>query len=141
MKPQKLKSDASPWLIMGTILNNKVPTEEQIKTINSFFFCRWMSNERKTIPIAAMINRYYNIPILAQYKFANVYVQRSEASRIKYIDYSKIKVPEMKQKILNNIQKYYNVSEQIAEEYFKMMMQNPSELDRLMDMYEHGLQK
>lgn len=135
----KLKSDASPWLIMGTILNNKIPTKEQIKTINSFFFCRWMSNERKTMPIAATINRYYNIPILVQYKFANIYVQRSQESRIKYIDYSKEKTSEMKQKILGNIQKYYKVSEQCSEEYFRMM--NNDELDRLMDMYEVGLQK
>jgi len=135
----KLKSDASPWLIMGTILNANVPSAEQIETINSFFFCRWMSNERKTVPIAAIINRYYNTPIQQQYRFADIYVKQSDASRIKYINFQKEKGSEMKQKILGNIQRYYNVSEQMSEQYFDMM--RDKERDDLYDMYDVGLKK
>lgn len=136
---QKLKPDASPWLVMGTVLNGKVPTEEQIKSINSFFFCRWLSNERKTVPIAAIINRYYNMPVPMQYKFAKVQIQNSDARRIKYIDYSKVKIPEMLQKLLDNIKRYYKVSEETAKEYFELM--SDKERDRLMEMYDHGIQK
>ncbi len=127
----------SPYKIQASILSKEMPSKAQVNTINPFFFVRWMSGNRFSIPIAAELNRYYNIPMHVQYIFSNDYVELTGMrDKVQFIGINKEKKNEDYQKLLDNIQKRYKVSEQESEEYFKLM--DDKERDKLYNMYDTG---
>ena len=131
----------TPYQVQASILNPKIkPTKEQQQTINSFFFTRWLSANRFTVPIAGVINRFYNIPVEIQFRFAQDYSDLvGLPGKVKFIGIPKEKKHEDYQKLLNNIMKYYKINENHAEEYFKLLPDH--ERDRMFKMYDVGLQK
>ena len=134
-------TNPTPYAVMTSILKkNENPTKEQAQTLNTFFFVRWLSNNRFTTPIAHVLNTYYNIPPEVQLRFADDYAELTGLrNKVKFIGFNKEKVsPEMK-KILENISRKYKVSETTAQEYFDLM--DNAERDRLYTMYDEGIQK
>jgi hypothetical protein len=128
------------WKVQSSLLQNQMPSYEQASSVSSFFMCRWLSNNKVSIPIAAVINRDYNTPEAVQYLFANDYIElTSMRKKVKFISFSKDKINPMMKKILDNIQRYYNVNQNQSVEYFNLM--NDEQKDRLMDMYNEGIQK
>lgn len=134
-------NEETPYQIMTSILKkHKNPTKEQAKKINSFFFCRWLSNNRHTTPISCILNRYYDIPNDVQLMFANDYIELTGLrNKVSFIGVNKEKMHPDLQKLLNNIKRYYKINDQQAEEYFKLMDNN--ERNRLFNMYNEGIQK
>lgn len=133
--------EPTPYIIMTSILReNDNPTKEQAQKINTFFFVRWLSNNRFTTPIAHVLNTYYDIPPEVQLTFANDYAELTGLrNKVKFIGSNKeTQSPEMK-KLLDNISRRYKVNEVQAQEYFKLM--SNEERDRLYHMYDEGIQK
>ena len=133
-----MREDSTPYQIMSSILKpQQKPTKEQTKKINTFFFCRWLSNNKLTTPIAHILNTYYNIPTEVQFRFAQDYSDLENLpGKIKFIGNSKEKHPKEMEKLLNNIKRRYKVNDQQALEYFNLM--NNEERDRLYCMYDEG---
>ena len=128
------------WKVQSSLLQKQMPSYEQAASVSSFFMCRWLSNNKVSIPIAAVINRDYNVPEAVQYIFANDYIELTQMrQKVKFISFSKDKMNPMMKKILDNISRFYNVSEPQAVEYFNLM--DDASRDRMMDMYNEGIQK
>jgi len=107
----------SPYKIMTSVLTSYSPTDEEKKSINSFFLCRWLSNSPRAIFISSIINRYYKeIPPSIQYDFVKDTLSRDG---IKYIKYSKKE--QAPEKTIENISKFYKVSIVDAKSYFDLM--------------------
>lgn len=110
----------SPYKVMTSVLGNFSPTKEEKSSINSFFFCRWLSNHPRSIFISNVVNRYYNeIPTNIQYDFVKNTLQKDG---IKYIKYNK-KEEEPIQTI-QNISRFYKISLSTAKDYFALMDDN-----------------
>lgn len=131
----------TPYQIMTSILKaNDNPDKEEAQKINTFFFARWLSNNRFTTPIAHVLNRFYNIPPEVQLRFANDYAELTGLrNKVKFIGFSKEKKDENLQKLLDNISRYYKINEVQAEEYFDLM--DNDERNRLFNMYNEGMVK
>ena len=126
---------------MTSILKPNVnPSKEDIKRINSYFFCTWLSNNKFTLKIAEVLNLYYKIPVYAQFRFADDYAKLTGmANRIKFIGFNKKQsIPEI-EKTLDNIQRYYKVNRSVAEEYFNLMPDE--EKTKFYKMYNEGIEK
>ncbi len=127
----------TPFKVMTSLLNNDIPTEAEKETMNSFFLCRWLSNNKHTLQMANIINIYYNVPIKIQYKFCEDYIfLTSMKNKVKFISFSKETQNKDYQKLLENIQKKYNVNEIQAQEYFGLMDNNTR--DKIYNMYDVG---
>lgn len=92
------------------------PSEEEIKTINSFFLIRYISNDPSTIYIANVLNCSKNIPVNAQYKF----VRNSTMDRVSFVNYPK-KEKTSTTKELKLVMQYYKCNESTAKEYIKIL--------------------
>ncbi len=131
---------STAWKVQSSVLQDQMPSYEQAGGMNSFFFARWLSNNPVSLPIAAVINRDYQVPEAVQYLFANDYIELTNMrKKVKFISFGKDKKHPDYQKILDNISRYYNISEPQAVEYFNLMDDN--QRDRLMAMYLEGLMK
>jgi hypothetical protein len=118
---------------LGTLFNNQEPTEEEISKIPSFIMVKWLSGNKNTVLEANTININYNIPIGLQYR----YLKSKYPKRRTYIPYpKKQKLPPEYSKLLSNIQKYYEVNESTAEEYFQLM--DNEQKDYLFSIYDEG---
>lgn len=130
----------TPYIIMTSILKKDTPSKEELQGINTFFFTRWLSNNRFTMPIARTLNLYYNIPAEVQYIFANDYVELTNMrTKVKFIGLQKDKIDPDVQKTLDNISRRYKVNEVQAQEYMNLM--DDKERNRLKNLYNTGLQK
>jgi hypothetical protein len=67
--------------LTGVLDKNKNPSNEEIKKIPSFIFCKWLGNDYRTIFMGNDINRYDKIPITNQYEM----VKSKFAGKIKNI--------------------------------------------------------
>lgn len=108
----------TPYSIMKSAVDKSFePTEEELKTVNSFFLTRYVSNDPSTIYIANILNcNVKNIPIEAQYKF----IRNSTMEKVAFINYPK-KERIISDKELKIIMLHYNCNENIAKEYVKIM--------------------
>lgn len=141
-----MRKPLTSWQVMSSILKPNIkPTVEEIKTINSFFFCRYLGSNKHSVPIAGALNRIYNIPIEAQFIFAQDYSDLVDLPRfVKFINYQKEKVSPDMEKILSNIEKKYKISREHAQTYFDLMLltdEGKQQLSIIMEMYDVGLQK
>jgi hypothetical protein len=129
----------TPYQTQASILKPFMPKKEEIEKINTFFFCRWLSNNRFTVPIAGILNKYYNIPIYVQYIFANDYVELVQMrNKVKFIGIQK-EYRSVNEDILKNIKRYYKINDEEAQEYCKLM--NEKEKNRFLNMYNEGMIK
>ncbi len=129
----------SPYIIMTSILKEANPSKEELQNINTFFFTRWLSNNRYTMPIAFELNLHYNIPPEVQYLFANDYVELTNMrKKVKFIGQQKEKMHPDLQKLLDNISRRYNINENSAYDYLKLM--DEDERIKTYNMYEEGVQ-
>ncbi|MHB8097966.1 MAG: hypothetical protein ACYDD5_00040 [Sulfuricurvum sp.] len=93
-----------------------MPTPEEIKTINSFFLIRYISNDPSSIYIANMLNCNYSIPIEAQYNF----VRHSTLNKVSFINYPK-KEKLISDKDLKIIMRHFKINEIVAKDYIKIL--------------------
>jgi hypothetical protein len=120
---------------MTTLLNTQKPSKEEIEKIPSYIMLRWLSNNQHTVIPANMMNINHHLPIYNQYIFLDDYFNLSKIkNKIKYIKYNKTQ--ENENKIVNNIMNYYNINQQLAEKYFKMLPEK--ERKHFEEMYNEG---
>lgn len=114
---------------MTSILSDYKPHYDEKMTINSFFLCRWLSNNPSAIFVGNIINRYYNeIPLDRQYDMSKQILR----GKIRYIQFPK--KTKNSEKIIDNICRYYKVSENTAWEYWNLM--NKEEKEKMEIMYD-----
>lgn len=114
--------------MIGCLDPKKNPSEEDIKKIPSYIFCRWLSGNRASIQAANMFNLYSDIPIENQY---NV-IKNAFAGKIKYIPYPK-SVDEEKAKSIEYLIDYFKISEEKAKEYLTFISKD--ELNFIVKIY------
>ncbi len=114
--------------IMTSVLTNYQPTPEEKRTINSFFLCRWLSNNPRSIFIGNAINRYYiELPLIQQYDIAKFML----SGKIKYIQFPKKE--KNKNKTIDNISRFYKISIETALDYYELM--TDEEKDEMTEIY------
>ena len=115
---------------------SKFPNEDKIQKINSFVMVKWLSNNPKTVIAANAINLNDKIPIQNQFRFLDDYFTLNGTKKQKpYVPWTKKQnVPDVLQKLLDNIQRFYKVNPDTAREYFELM--DNDQRDRLYNMYE-----
>jgi len=118
----------SPYQVMTSVLSNYQPSPEEKLTVNSFFLCRYLSNNPMAIHIGNAFNRYYSlIPVNIQYDMAKQLLK----GKIKFIQFpKKIKNDDV---IITNISKYYKVNLDTAREYIAFM--DNTERERMKNIY------
>jgi hypothetical protein len=89
-------------------------TDEDASKVSDFVLCRWLSGDKRTLPIAQMLNFYYNIPV----KYKLEVIQKMVNGRIKFIPYPKSKKSE---EDYDSIAKYFNISIQKAKMYSEFL--------------------
>ena len=139
LEPAKPKGMSS-WQVMSSVYKPNIkPSEEDISKINSYFFCSYLSQDNNSLPIAQMLNKYYNIPVPIQYRYARDYADMTQmAKKIKFIQFSKKKIPAEMTKILENISKKYNINNEAAMEYFQLMDNEQRQI--IYNIYDVGIQ-
>lgn len=120
-----------PYEVMTSILKSYNPTYAEKMTINSFFMCRYLSNNPQSVFVGNMINRYYNeIPLDKQYDIAKQLLK----GKIKFIQPQKKE--KLDSKLLENISRFYNVNLECAIEYLELMeTEQIEEFKTLYDSY------
>lgn len=129
----------SPWKIMNSIAKKDfIPNKEEINSINSFWLCKWLSNDLRNIIVAEMINtNYKNITNNSQYWFSRACVKYVPFIRKK--EKSKIEFKNNREEMLFKcIKIHYSLSNDRDKEaltYLDMMSEN--EKNRILKMYSH----
>jgi len=118
----------SPYQVMTSILTNYNPTHEEKLSMNSFFACRYLSNNPMSIFLANAYNRYSVIPVDIQYDVAKQLLR----GKIKFIQFPK--KSKDTNDVLANISRFYKVSEDVALEYYNLMTDEVKEEFR--DLYK-----
>jgi len=106
------------YQVMTSVLKPKIkPSEEEIKRINQFFFCRFLSSDKRSVQIASFFNVYYKeLPIVIQYNIA----KQAISGRISWINFSG-KEKAITDKVTLNLSRFYNLSINDAIEYEKLL--------------------
>jgi len=112
----------------GVLDKKKTPTDEEIKKIPSFIFCRWLSGNPHAIFAANQINYYYDIPIENQYKM----IKEVFAGKIRYIPYPKSETSQT-EKSVEYLADYFKLSLEKAREYLEFI--DKDELNNIVTMY------
>ena len=108
--------EKSAYQIMVSILNNYKPSKEEKFKVNSFFFCRYLSGSPGSVFVGNFINRYYNeVPQDIQYDFAKQLLK----GKITFIQSTK--KDKNNDNVLENIKRYYKISQQYAIQYLELM--------------------
>lgn len=113
----------------GCLDPKKNPTDEEIKKIPSYIFCRWLSGNPYTIFAANQINMNDSIPIENQYHM----VKAAFAGKIKYIPYPK-NITEESMKHIGYLCEHFKISEEKAKEYMQLI--DKKELQDIIQMYD-----
>lgn len=116
---------------MTSVLDPKSKvSEDEIKKIPPFLFCRWLSGNPYTIGAANQINLLYNIPIENQYEM----IKSAFAGKIKFIPYPKNESFENPIEV-QYLSDYFKISDEKAKEYLEFI--SDEELQSIVKMYEH----
>jgi len=130
----------SSWAVMSSVFKNVKPTESEIANINSFFFARYLSNNIHTLPIAVLLNKWYNLPVPMQYRFAKDYSDLvGMAHKVKFISTPRDKKSPDLEQLINNTKRKYKVSHDIAIDYLKLM--TSPQRKEIFELYDEGIQK
>ena len=129
MQENEPKEKRNSYQVMTSILKKDfIPTEEEIKSLNSWMITRWLSNHPYGIEIANYINNNHNMPLHAQYWLA-----RNKVFGIKYIPYPKKESD--KNEVYEIFSNHYNCRLEIAKEMVSRLPQ--SEIDKIVNMYKN----
>lgn len=114
----------------GVLDLKKNPSDEEIKKIQSFIFCRWLSGNQFTIQAANMINQYACIPIENQYKM----IKTAFGGKIKFIPYPKsLKGDDSKN--IEYLSKYFKISIREAKMYLEFI--SKEEMKKIINLYNN----
>lgn len=117
------------YQVMTNILKKEfTPTEEEIRSINSFMMTRWLSNHPGTIAVANYINNNHTMDIVQQYELAY-----GNVHGIKYI--ANRTASKEDDEVLDIISEHYQIRYELAKEYLKMMPKE--EVDKLVGIYKN----
>lgn len=108
---------------------NKTPSNEDIKKIQSFIFCKWLAGDHRTIFDANTFNLYNKIPIENQYYS----IKNKYAGKIRNIKYVKSEKDDVDEKTISNLCKHYKISVEKAKDYLMFISDN--ELKYLKELY------
>lgn len=126
---ENIPKPPSPYEIMrSSVKKDFVPTEEQIKSINSFIMCRWLSNHPLGLELANYINTNYDMSIINQYWLVRW------MKGIQYIAY--VKKEEEINSDIELLMKYYNCNANLANRYLKII--SKEQLEDIRKMYRTG---
>lgn len=104
-------------LMTGCIKSgNKIPTEEELKKLPSFMFCKWLSGERKMVNTANLFNNFSDIPIRSQY----IMVQQQFQNKIGFVKYPK-KMKEDTSKKIEVVGEMLDLSYEKTLDYVSLM--------------------
>ena len=121
------KQKPNPYKVMTSILTTYEPTYDEKMTLNSFFMCRYLSNDYRGVVVANLVNYYYNqLPLNIQYDFAKQVLY----GEIKFIQTPKKE--KLDSKLLDNISRFYKVNFDHAIEYSELMTDEDKEEFRTM---------
>ncbi len=110
------------FTVFKKILNKSEITDEDVKKVSDFVFCRWLSGNPNMIGMANLFNQYSNIPLDLKIKIA----QQVIGGRIKYIPYPK-GAKETDDKDLEYLSEFFNISRSKAQMYAEFI--SKSDLD------------
>lgn len=114
------------FTVFKKILNKSNITDDDLSKINDFIFCRWLSGNPNSLLVANVINYYHKLPLKIKVKF----VEELIGNKIKYIPYPK---GEKSKNSLENISRYFNISEEKANLYLEFL--SKEDLKYLEDLY------
>jgi hypothetical protein len=115
-------------IMSSAVKKDFIPSPEELKNINSFMMCRWISNHPAGVQVANMLNNATDIPIDAQYWFV-----RSTMHNIRYIAYQK-KSSDI-DKDLEVLSNHYQCNIALAKQYYKILPKE--ELNKILTKYNH----
>lgn len=115
------------FTVFKKILNKSNITDDDLSKINDFIFCRWLSGNPNSLLVANVINYYHKLPLKIKVKF----VEELIGNKIKYIPYPK---GEKSKNSLENISRYFNISEEKANLYLEFL--SKEDLKYLEDLYK-----
>lgn len=115
------------FTVFKKILNKSDITDDDLSKINDFIFCRWLSGNPNSLLVANVINYYHKLPLKIKVKF----VEELIGNKIKYIPYPK---GEKSKNSLENISRYFNISEEKANLYLEFL--SKEDLKYLEDLYK-----
>jgi hypothetical protein len=122
----------TPWQIMTTSVNKKfIPTDDEIKTVPSFMFTKWLSNDVFGALVANVINVYSHIPIGSQYRLVSALTK----GKVKYIQYTKPEVTFSEEDI-SLIQTHYKCNRLQSIDYLEMLKTH--QLEKIKKHYQYG---
>lgn len=119
----------NPYQVMTNILKKEFkPSDEEMKSVNSFMMVRWLSNHPQSIAVANYINNNHTMDIVQQYTLAY-----NTVHGIKYIA-NKGK-EKHNDEVLDILSEHYNLRYELAKEYLKMLPEE--EVQRIVGMYKN----
>jgi len=133
-----MRKELSGWQVMSSVFKPNIkPSPEEIEKINSFFFCRYLGSNKHSVPIAANINKNYNLPIAIQYRFAKDYSDLVNLPlKVKFIQFKNQKKDALVEEVLTLLETSYKISRSQAEDYFQMLLKTAEGQKQLDEMME-----
>ena len=108
---------------------NKTPSSTDLKKIQSFMFCKWLSGDYRTIFDANIFNQYSDIPVENQY----FYIKNKYAGKIRNIKYVKADKDEFDANVTGILEQHYKISTEKARDYLQYI--SDEELSYLRELY------
>lgn len=115
-------------IMASAIKKDFIPSPEEIKSINSFMMCRWISNHPLGVEVSNIINNATDIPIETQY-----WLVRSMMNNVRYIKYPKKTSDEDKD--ITIIAEHYKCNFLQAKQYYKILPEE--ERNKLLNKYKN----
>ena len=133
-----MRKELSGWQVMSSVFKPNIkPNAEEIEKINSFFFVRYMGANKHSVPIAANINKNYNLPVSIQYRFAKDYSDLVNLPlKVKFIQFKNQKKDPLMEEVLSLLETSYKISRSQAEDYFQILLKTPEGQKKLDEMME-----
>lgn len=116
-------------VMWSSLDKNKTPSEADLKKIQSFVYCKWLSGDYRTIATANTINQYSDIPIENQYYL----VKNQFAGKIRNIKYVKLEKDEADETTISILCKHFKISIEKAKDYLNFI--SVDELKYLKELY------
>ena len=120
----------SSYQVMTSILSNYEPSMEEKLSLNSFFYCRYLSGNIETSQIGNIINIYHDqLPLNIQYDIGNILVNKK---KIKFIQVPKKEKHDSE--LVDNVCRYYKISIDNAKQYINLM--NEEQKEKFKNLYK-----
>lgn len=117
--------------VFGSIIKKDfIPNNDELKSMNSFVMCKWLSNSPSCIEVANFINNVSDndMPINVQYWFA-----RSVIKNVKHIPYPK--KDSSIDKDIEILSDHFECNYELAKTYYKILP--AEEREKIIKKYKH----